>query len=322
MVNSKNSAMKKTSKIVFFGNERLSSGYQSDCTILKALLEADYEVVTVVAHHTESKSSRNVRELEVAIVAKAAGIPVLTPDKPIEIITELREFGADIGVLVAYGKIVPQDVIDIFPKGIVNIHPSLLPKYRGSTPIEQAILDGASETGVSVMQLVKEMDAGPVYAQEKRALNGRETKKELTESLLDIGKKLLIDKLPSIIDGSLKPKGQNDSEATYCNQIEKTDGQIDWNKSAVQIEREIRAYAGWPQSRTTLGSVEVIITQAHSITSDSSGEPGSIEIPTEDGILKINSGGGYLCIDKLKPLGKKEMPASAFLAGYKNKLQI
>lgn len=306
-------------RIIFFGNERLSSGYQSSCVILKALLDADYEIVAVVAHHTESKSSRNVRELEVAEVAKKAGIPVLTPNKPIEIINELRDLKADIGVLVAYGKIVPQEVIDIFPKGIVNIHPSLLPKYRGSTPVEQVILDGAHETGVSIMQLVKEMDAGPIYVQEKLALNGRETKKELTDDLLATSKKLLLANLPTIIDGVLKPNNQKDSDATFCKQIEKTDGQIDWTKSAAQIEREIRAYAGWPKSYTKLGDLEIVITEAHT-TPSASKDPGTVEIDDAQKLLMVCTSNGYLCIDKLIPAGKNEMPVSAFLAGYKDKI--
>jgi methionyl-tRNA formyltransferase len=243
-------------RIIFFGNERLSSGYQSSCVILKALLDADYEIVAVVAHHTESKSSRNVRELEVAEVAEKAGIPVLTPNKPLEIINKLRDLKADIGVLVAYGKIVPQEVIDIFPKGIVNIHPSLLPRYRGSTPIEQAMLDGAEETGVSIMQLVKEMDAGPVYAQEEVALSGQETKKELTDRLLGVGKKLLLENLPMIIDGRLKPKDQNNNDVTFCKQIEKADGQIDWTKSAVQIDPEETTEVGSVASSPCLGLIQ------------------------------------------------------------------
>lgn len=310
--------MKKKSKIVFFGNERLSSGYESNCVILKSLLEAGYEVVAVVANHKEA-SSRNVRSLEVAEVAKKAGIPVFTPSKPDDIVDKLRSLKAEVGVLVAYGRVVPSEVISLFPKGILNIHPSLLPSYRGSTPIEQAILDGVDETGVSIMQLAEEMDAGPVYAQERLSLNGKETKQELTDALLKIGKNLILNVLPGVLDDSLEPTPQDDSKATFCKQISKEDGRIDWAKPATQIEREIRAYAGWPRSFAFLGRVEMIITKAHDVPS-SFGDIGEINIEEDTGVLMVQAQDGYICVDQLIPAGKNEMPIRAFLSGYKDKL--
>src|SRR5581483_9225315 len=127
-------------------------------------------------------------------------------------------------VLVAFGRIIPQPIIDLFPKGIINIHPSLLPKLRGPTPIETAILDGLTETGVSLMRLEAKMDAGPLYSQQKISLNGDETKLELATKLNKVGAELLINSLPAILDGSLIPKPQNNSKATYTKLITKDDG--------------------------------------------------------------------------------------------------
>ena len=213
--------MKKSPSLVFFGNERLSSGFSPQgAPTLEALIAHGYDVKAVVAHN-ETARSRKARPLEIEEVAQRHGIPVLLPKKLADIREQLEAYQADIGVLVAFGKIIPQSIIDIFPHGILNIHPSLLPRYRGSIPIEQAILDGASETGVSVMGLVKEMDAGPLFAQTTVPLTGTETKQELTQKLLTIGGSMIIDVLPRVVQGSLRPQPQDESQATYTQLIQK-----------------------------------------------------------------------------------------------------
>lgn len=256
--------MTKTSKtLIFFGNERLSTGFvPHGAPTLQALIDNGYDVKAVVSNFTRA-TSRKARKLEVQEVAEAHNIPVLLPQRLRDIKEKLAAYGAEAAVLVAYGKMVPQDIIDIFPKGIINIHPSLLPQYRGSTPIESAILDGAPETGVSLMKLVKEMDAGPVWAQEKVTLRGNETKQALTETLLEKGKNMLIQHLPSILEGTLQAKLQNDLAATYTRLLTKADGVLDTkNKTAKQLEREIRAFAVWPKSRTVLYGKDIIVTKA------------------------------------------------------------
>lgn len=296
--------MSKSKSLIFFGNERLSSGFVPDgAPTLEALIGAGYEVKAVVANY-EAGTSRKARELEIEAVAQKHNIPVLLPDRPKDIIDELKAFGAEIGVLVAYGRIIPQSIIDIFPKGILNIHPSLLPRYRGSIPIEQAILDGASETGVSVMGLVKEMDAGPIYAQQRVELTGNETKQELTERLLNLGGKLVLDVLPSALDGTAQPKAQDESLATFTSLINKADGHMDLHKSAEQLEREVRAYAVWPKSRLELHGHQVVVTKARvAQTNDAS----SLVVTANPGHLEI--------LELVAPSGKK-MTGADFLRGY------
>lgn len=307
-------------KVVFFGNERLVSGLEkTNAPILTGLIQKGYDVVAVVSHHSAS-NSRSHRDLEVAEIANNHHIPLLLPHRPSEIIEDLKAFGADIAVLAAYGRIIGQEVIDVFPLGIINIHPSLLPKYRGPTPIESAILHGDSETGVSIMRLSAGMDEGPVYAQRSLHIEEGEKKFDLYSRLAEMGSDLFFETFPNIINGSLSPVPQDNNAATYSKLIQKSDGIIDWNKDAEQIEREIRAYANWPQSRTKIGSVEVIVTSAHAVSGG--GEPGEIkDINTEDDILSIAARHGNLCLERVKPLGKKEMPVSAFLAGYRSRLQ-
>ncbi len=299
-------------RLVFFGNERLATGVASTAPVLQALVAAGYEVAAVVVSQNDPTQSRKTRPLEIASVAEQLGIPLLSPTKLTDIKEQLETFGAQAGILVAYGKLVPREVIDIFPRGIINIHPSLLPKRRGSTPIESVILDGIKETGVSLMQLVKEMDAGPVYAQQIVPIKGDETKQALADLLLNVGKDLLLKYLPSILDGNTTSNPQDKLEATYDKQIKKDVGTLEATKPAKQLEREVRAYAGWPRSRVKLGTTEVIVTKAH--VADISGTVGTLWL--QDKQLGIHCAEGTLIIDALIPPGKKEMSAAAFLAGY------
>jgi methionyl-tRNA formyltransferase len=301
-----------TPRIVFFGNERLATGVTTTAPTLQGLVDADYNVVAVISHN-ESTTSRSQRTLEVAEVAEKHGIPVLLPAKPADIADQLKELQPDIGVLAAYGKIVPQSVIDLFSHGIINIHPSLLPLHRGPIPIESVILNGEAKTGVSIMQLVKEMDAGPLYGHAEIELNGDETKAALAEHLLEIGGKMVVELIPGILDGSLVAVPQTDENATYDDLITKADSLLDFSKPAVKLEREVRAYLEWPKSRTTIGGKEVVITKAHII--DGNGNPGDIWRDGKE--FGFYTSDGIFVIDSLKPAGKSEMPAAAFLAGYR-----
>ncbi|CAN5397098.1 methionyl-tRNA formyltransferase [soil metagenome] len=301
--------------LVFFGNERLATGVQTTAPALQALIRDGYDIKAVVSNY-EPGTSRSSRQLEIQAVADESGIPVLLPNKPVDILEDLRNLGAEAAVLVAYGRIVPQSVIDLFPSGIINIHPSLLPLHRGPTPIESVLLSGEPKTGVSVMCLTAEMDAGPVFGQSELILNGSETKQELADKLIDIGGAILIELLPGILNGNIIAKPQDNSLATYDKLINKKDGEIDWTKPAQRLEREIRAYVGWPKSFVVLAGKELIITRAHAIASEEAMlKPGGAKV-TEDRQLLVQAGSGSLIIDRLKPSGKNEMTASDFLAGY------
>ncbi len=304
-----------SNKIVFFGNERLGTGLGTTVPVLRALIAAGYDITAVVVAQNDVGKSRNSRTLEIVQVAEAHDIPVLSPSKLSEAKDQIVGFEAEIGVLVAYGNIVPQNVIDVFPKGIINIHPSLLPKHRGPTPIESVILGNEAETGVSLMRLEAKMDAGPVYAQQAVQLTGNETKSQLADKLIGVGKDMLLQHLPSILDGSLKPQPQDDDLATYDKLIEKADGLFDFQKAAVQLEREVRAFAGWPRSRATICNTEVIITKAHAV--DGAGVAGTLWLHNKQ--IGLYCSKGMLIIDRLIPAGKKEMDMSAFLVGYKPK---
>lgn len=302
----------QTRPIVFFGTEDFSLG------TLRTLVEADYPIALVVTKPDAPQGrGHKLTPPIVKTYAEEHGIPVLQPQKLAEITEDIKTLGNPAGVLVSYGKIIPQSIIDLFTPGIINVHPSLLPTYRGPSPIETAMLNGDHETGVSIMQLSSAMDAGPVYAQTRYAVSGKETVDTLYAELGAVGTKLLLDTLPQILDGSLTPIPQDDSLATYCHIIKKSDGDIVWLKPAEQLEREIRAYKGWPGSRTRLGSLDIVITEA-SVATMGSSTPGKLML--EKSRLFVGTGKDWLEIHALKPTGKKEMPVAAFLAGYKSQL--
>lgn len=306
--------------VVFFGNERLATGVSTTAPTLQALVQNGYRVAAVIANHEKARS-RTQRELEIVSVAHAYHIPVLLPDRLNDIKDDIKNLGAEAAVLVAYGKIVPDEFIRLFPKGIINIHPSLLPAHRGPTPIESAMLQADSKTGVSLMRLASRMDSGPLFAQAKTSLSGLETKQQLADLLAKKGSDMLIEHLPAILEGSLTPQPQDESKATYDRLINKDDGVVDWSKPVEQIEREIRAFAGWPKSRARLAGKDVIINQAHATSADSSPNknPGDIRV-SNDSLITIACGRGFLGIDRLTPAGKNEMTSEQFVAGHKNLL--
>ncbi|OGL21616.1 methionyl-tRNA formyltransferase [Candidatus Saccharibacteria bacterium RIFCSPHIGHO2_01_FULL_45_15] len=301
--------------IVFFGTEDFSF------LTLKALVQSGYSISAVVTK-PDSRQGRGQKLTppKVKVYAEQHSIDVWQPIKLTAITEKIKALGSPVGVLVSYGKIIPQSVIDLFTPGIINIHPSLLPVYRGPSPVESAILNGDNQTGVSIMLLSADMDAGPVYVQKPLTLTGNEQIQQLYDSLGQIGIDLLVKHLPSILSCTLLPTAQKAEAATYCHLISKTDGVINWQQSATIIERKVRAYQNWPKTRTKIGSAEVIITSAH-VQAKHGAQPGTIETCDEQaGILSIATGDGILVLDTIQPVGKKEMPVKAFLAGYKSQL--
>lgn len=299
--------MTKSSKLVFFGNERLVSGLEhTDAPILRGLIAAGYEIVAIVSHHSDAKS-RKARPLEVAAIAEEYGISLLLPNRPGDIEQELRDLRADAAILVAYGKIIPQRIINVFaPIGIINIHPSLLPRHRGPTPIETTILKGDSEAGISIMQLTAGMDEGPVYAQTRISLRGDESKQELYDTLSRISSEQLLAVLPSILSGELSSVPQENSDVTYTSLLTKQDGNIDpLTDEARAIERKVRAYRNFPKTRLKLLNNDVIITSVKIVdTADNS----KLVIPCANNT--------YLEVCELVGPSGKTMSGDAYLRGY------
>lgn len=305
--------MTKTSKtIVFFGSGPVAA--QS-----LELLTKNFTIEAVV---TKPKPEHHRGNFPVLDVADRLGLKTFTPANRSEL-SELfatQPVESQVGVVIDYGIIINQDVIDYFPFGIVNSHFSLLPELRGADPITFSILSGQKRTGVSLMLIVAAMDEGPLLAQAPYDMPNDITTPELTEALIQISDESLAEVLPLYLDGKIDPAPQAevtmaDSKLpTYSRKLTKEDGLLQpKNKPADRLEREIRAYIEWPKSRVTIKGTDVIITKAH-VDETLPGSPGNIG--ASGGTLSIGTTDGALVIDKLKPSGKPEMTAQAFLAGY------
>lgn len=287
-------------KIIFFGTETDSR------SSLQALIDSSYNIVAVVTK-PDFRKGRGLRlsKPPVKTLAKEHGIPVWQPSRLRDITDDIAALQPVAGVLVAYGKIIPQSIIDLFTPGIINLHPSLLPLYRGPSPIEAAILNRDQLTGVSIMQLEAGMDSGPVYLQESIELTGSETKADLYQRLFNLGNQLLVDNLADIITGKLQPSPQDHSQASYCPLLTKDMSWIDpEQQNASEALAHIRAFEGFPRSRYSLYGHDIIITQAH------------ISEPSNKDLAISCHDDKHLIIDELIAPSGKAMSGEAFLRGY------
>lgn len=253
------------------------------------------------------------------VAAEQSGAQVLQPGslQDPETIDQLRELAPDVAIVVSYGEILQQELLDLPLHGCINIHPSLLPSYRGSIPIQAAILSGDHETGVTFIKLVRRMDAGPVISQVRYPLNGTETAGSLSTTLAE----LAAEQLPSVIrdwvNGNLQAQAQDEASATYTREMSKADAQIDWNWTAAYIERFVRAMSPWPRAWTTLGDQRLSIIQASVVESTNSNvETGVVRV--DDDAALVETSHGRLLLESVQPAGKREMQARDWARGLQN----
>lgn len=291
-----------SASIIFFGTDSFS------LIILKRLHEAGYNIDAVVTK-PDTKSGRGQKMLPTTIKSYAVknNIPVWQPSKISDINGKILQLNSNVvGVLASFGKIIPKTTIELFNHGIINIHPSLLPSYRGPTPIETAIANGDKETGVTIMKLAPEMDAGPIYIQKKYTLSSKETSPDLYKNLAVIGADLLVMCLPKIINNSILPKPQPNNNVTYCSLLKKEDAWIDFSKiTSEKAGRLIRAHLIFPKTKVIIENYQITITKAH-ISKD---RKTALDIECLDK--------NYLIIDELIISNGKKMTSKEFLNGHK-----
>ncbi|HSW80465.1 MAG TPA: methionyl-tRNA formyltransferase [Candidatus Saccharimonadales bacterium] len=312
--------MKKPSEtIVFFGSGPVAA---------KSLqfLASIFEIEAVVTKPRPTHHKGDFPVLDVVDELRLKKITV-TDKASLDELINIERFKSKLGVIVDFGIIVSQKVIDNFPLGILNSHFSLLPEWRGADPISYAILSGQKQTGVSVMLLVEKLDEGPLLAQAPFDIPSDFTTPQLTEALVDLSNQNLKFIIPKWLNGEIEAMPQDkvtiaaSPKPSYSQKLSKDDGIIDWHKSAEVLEREIRAYIEWPKSRAKLADLDVIITEAHATPGQKKHDaPGKILVLNNGNDFAVTTGDGSLVIDKLKPAGKQDMTAKAFLAGYKNRL--
>ena len=235
----------------------------------------------------------------------------------VEFIRRVKELNPDVIIIAAYGLILPKEILDIPQCGVLNVHASLLPKYRGASPIQAAILNGDKETGVTIMLVNERMDEGDILTQKTITINNNDNFEALYNKLSELGANLLLKTLPGYLSGQIKPKPQEDSEATYCQLITKDMGKIDWHKSALEIDRQIRAFTPWPGTYTTWQGKNLKILSA-----SADGSTKLTMTASAGEVFKVNEGFAIACgqgaleIIKLQLEGKKPMTAKEFLNGY------
>lgn len=304
-------------KVIFMGTPDFSVG------TLKEIIHAGHEVVLVVTQPDKPKGrGTKMQYTPVKEVALEYGIPVFQPKKirDPESIEELRKYDADIMIVVAFGQIIPKEILEMVPYGCVNVHASLLPKYRGAAPIQWAVIDGEEVSGVTTMQMNEGLDTGDMLLKTEIVLDKKETGESLHDKLAEAGAKLCVETMAGLKEGTITPIPQGDSPTAYAKMLTKDLGNIDWSKSAVEIERLIRGLNSWPSAFTLwedkvmkIWSGEVFEGSNHSET-----EPGMIVKVEKDGFF-VQTGEGTLKVTQLQIPGKKKMDAAAFLRGYEIK---
>ncbi len=303
---------KQKTKIIFFGTSDFA------LPALEKLLAAPFDLRGVFCQPDKPKGrGLKCQCCAVKAMAQAKGIPTWQPAtlRSAAIEKKIRSLKPDVMVVAAYGLMIPREILAIPPYGIVNIHPSLLPLYRGASPIQTALLEGASETGTSLMLLDQEMDHGPILAQEKIALMPQDDVFSLSKTLANLGAEMLAIYLPRYLERKIKPKLQEHQRATFTKMIKKEDGKIDWAQPAQFIERQIRAFLGWPGSFTHWGEKRLIILGAAVRETDRYREENGAVFAIADQPY-VQCGTGVLGLKKLQLAGKSHVTGSEFLRGY------
>ena len=308
-------------KIVFFGTSEFA------VPALKALIKNGMPPAAVVTSPDRpagrKKKLRTSPVKSWIIEYEAYNEKLIQPEKlDHDFILRVSNLMPNIGIIAAYGKILPKELIDIFPQGILNIHSSLLPKYRGASPIQSAILNGDSETGVSIILLDEKTDHGSIVAKREFSILNSQfsiTYTQLHDALAELGAELLFETIPKWMNGEIIPHPQDDSQATFTKLIKKEDGKIDWTKSAEKIERTVRAFYPWPCAFTDTGGKRLKIVKAEIIENKNSLKPGTFF--EHEKFPAIACGEKALNLLAVQPAGKKEMSGEAYLRGHRESLR-
>lgn len=302
-------------KVIFMGTPDFSVG------TLEALVEAGHEVVLAVTQPDKPKGRG--KELQFTPVKKCAlkhNIPVFQPRRvrEAECMEELRKYNADIMVVVAFGQILPKEILEMTPYGCVNVHASLLPKYRGSAPIQWSIIDGEEVTGVTTMQMDEGIDTGDILLKKEVAIDKKETGGSLFDKLAAEGAKLCVETLEALQNKTVNPIPQGETTTPYAKMIRKELGNIDWTKRGIEIERLIRGLTPWPSAYTNWNGKVMKIWDAEVVDGVSEEAPGTI-VKVEKDAFYVQTGENLLKVCELQIPGKKRMDAGAFMRGYQVK---
>lgn len=301
--------------ILFMGTAELA------CASLKALVDEPGFAVLAAVTQPDRPAGRDLKPQPSAVkkVALAANLPVLQPERARDpgFIEQLRALAPDLIVVAAYGQILPKAILEMPRYGCINVHTSLLPKYRGAAPIQWAILNGDPETGVTIMKIAPALDSGDILSQCVTPITPEDNAETLHDRLAELGAKLLIPTIHDFVAGKITPRAQVESEVTHVRKITKEDGHLDWTQPARSLWNRIRAFTPWPGAYSFLPSEpkpRLLKIWQVSVEEGYSGQPGTILSVGKDGLV-VACGSGALRIQVLQREGGRRMPAGEFLAG-------
>jgi methionyl-tRNA formyltransferase len=303
--------MGNTPKILFMGTPQFA------VPVLDALAQ-HFDVVAVVTQpDAPAGRGRSLLASPVKQYALQRGLPILQPAslKPPEVVTALRDYAPDAIVVAAFGQILRRDVLTLPPRSCVNVHASLLPRWRGAAPISAAIAAGDQTTGVTIMLMEAGVDSGPILSQRSEPIRAGDTTASLTERLSTLGAQLLVETLPRWLGGEITPQRQDEALVTKCGQLKKEEGRIDWSRSAAQIERHVRAMIPWPVAWTTWQGKQLQVKQVRLWPQPLSAAqvPGAVFSSAK--ALGVQCGEGALELLEVQLEGKRSMPATDFMRG-------
>ena len=285
------------SKIIFIGTGQFAM------PILESLIKNKYNIIKIItAPDKPTGRQQEITPSPIKQIALKHKLPLEQPEKIAEITLEISKLKPDLIVLTAYGKIIPKDILDIPRLGCLNLHPSLLPKYRGPSPMQTTILNGEQETGVTIMLMDEKIDHGPIIAQKKMEISSDDSYQTLEKKLAQLAANFLIEILPQYLQNKIKPQLQDESQASHTKILTREDGKIDWQQTAQVIARKIRAFYPWPGAWTDFNGKRVKILQAKAVDKKQK--------------ATLPAGDGFLLLELVQPAGKKPMTGEEFFRGH------
>jgi methionyl-tRNA formyltransferase len=301
-------------RIVFFGTPDFA------VPTLRKLLDSPHPVVAVVTQPDRPRGrGQRVSESPVKALAQTRGLPVLQPSRlrDTEFADAFRALQPDLGVVAAYGKLLPEDILSLPRHGMINVHASLLPKYRGAAPVHRAVIDGEAETGVTIMRMEKMLDSGPMLAKVRRPIGPNETSDVIERDLAELGADLLVSVVDQIDAGAHREELQDFMLCSYAPRLTKEEGLIDWTLPASYIHNRVRGLYPWPHAYTYLNGVRLIILQAHVEDAPADAPPGTIVTASRDSLHVATGHEGHIAIDRVQLEGGKPLDVREFLAGHR-----
>jgi methionyl-tRNA formyltransferase len=299
-------------RVVFFGTPQFA------VPTLQALIGSRHSVSGVVTQPDRPRGrGQKVTDSPVKAVARTCGLPVFQPDRlrEADVAATIADWQPDLGIVAAYGKLIPETLLAVPRLGMINVHASLLPKYRGAAPVHRAIINGERETGVTIMRVVKRLDAGGMFAKVTRPVGADETSDVVERDLADLGARLLITVVDQIAAGTAHEAPQDEVHATYAHRLTKEEGLIDWNLTAIEVHNRVRGLYPWPHAYTFLDGARLIVLKTHVQDAVTDSAPGTIVAVSRDALDVAAGHQQRIAIEQVQPEGKRPMAIRDYLAG-------